>query len=238
MNQNVYRSQQIPAYTVLEEHTEEPATWENAYKSNFMSAPPNTPISDYDVMNADSNAREMLGLHESREPKISQGYHNSIINNAAVSKKNLRFNIPNEATYPLPRDISLPYFNAPYSYPYPTDGYSPFDGALAMNANVPQFYGHAGVPIASNPALEDARNSPAVPMGPQTLAVIAENHWKEGWKAGREGYEPNCSEHIHHAMSCPLCIHYIRGDLKFYKISVLFLFILLVVLIILLYKKN
>jgi len=176
--------------------------------------------------------------HATRTPQMPLSYDESLFNNAAVSQKNLRYNLPANAPLPLPSYIDPPLTPTPYGTPYPSNGYSSFDSNETMNAGIPQFYSTSGVPVASWPSLEDARNSPSVPAGPATVAIIAETHFKEGFKQGLEHYTPpTCTGSIDHLTSCPICSHYVNGDKKFYKIAIGFLIILILLLLWMLFRK-
>jgi len=237
----------VPAFTVIEEVgqnnyqdnllVDEPAPWQSMYQSNVMSAPPNSPFSDYNVPHVDADYETLT--YSAKIPQVAPSYNQSLFNNAAVSMKNLRYNLPANAPLPLPVPLDLPMTATPYGTPYPTNGYSADDGALAMDSGISQFYALPGVPAASWPSLEDARKSPSVPAGPATIAIVAEQHFKEGFKKGLEHLsQPTCSSSIEHVNNCPICNHFVNGDKKYYKIAIIFLTILAIVLLWIIYKRS
>jgi hypothetical protein len=111
-----------------------------------------------------------------------------------------------------------------------------------MNAGVNAFTALPGVPLASNPALQDARDSPSVPMGPSTLMLVAERQFKEGFKQGREhfasSYVPTCGDSIEHVNSCPICSSYVNSDKKILQVVIGFLVMIILVLLFFLVKKG
>jgi len=241
----------IPAFTVLDDSIDNNPravqernpgvpTWQSMYQSNISSAPPNSPFLDYAMPNMVQDYPEPE-LNASR-PTLPDSYGESILHNGAVAKNNIRWNLPATPPDPMPTYNTIPYLNPPYGTPYPTNGYSQFDGSFAMNAAVPQFYGGPGVPAASWPAMMDARDSPSVPMTPITLAIVAEKRYQQGLQDGKENfaqsYQPTCHQSIGHSLSCPLCSNYLTGNKKLYQGAIIVLSVIVLILLLLLYRKG
>ena len=213
--------------------------WQNMYDSNILSAPPNSPFSNFEVSHVDSDYETLT--HQSSSPQIPQSYNDGVMNNELVHQTNMNYNLPANAPHPLPSYMDLPAFNPPYGMAYPSSKYSAYDGELAMNAGVISYHGLPGVPVSSPTALQDARDSASVPMGPLQMAVVAENHYREGFKNGRENYAstyaPSCSECIAHIQGCTVCNHFVSGHLKFYQIGIALLIILVLILLWMLFRR-
>ena len=236
----------IPAFTILDDaidneplarEQQEPGmpTWQAMYESNLTSAPPNSPLFEYNMPN-------MVGDYPmpqfgARTPQIPQAYTDSLHANIGVSKRNLRFNLPAVPPEPLPSYPPVPYYTPPYGMPYPSDGFSQFDGSLAMNAGVSQFVGGPGVPAASWPALQDGRDSPSMPMTPYLLGFV-EKTFKEGYKAGREDYVPSCQDNFHHSLSCPICSAASIQTTRLYQGGLIFLGLMVLALLIILFRHK
>jgi len=243
----------VPSFTILndalgddlgqmEQQSMQPPqpAWQSMYQSNILSPPPNSSILANDMSQMAEPNYDSL-THHTPTPNIPASYGASLFNNAAVSSKNLRFNLPATPSAPLPSYLDVPYVNPPYGTSYPSSGYSAYDGAQAMNAGMPQFYSPQGVPAASWPALQDARDSPSVPIGPNNIAIIAERHYKEGFNRGREqyaeSYQPACSQCVAHIEGCPICNGYMNGDKKLYRIGIGVLLIFILILLWMLFRR-
>lgn len=242
-------SQEIPAFTLLEntidtgplawqyEHPKMPK-WQSQYQANFTDAPPNSSILEYNMphMIKDYPAPKL----DMPYPEIPYGYDNTFDHNNMVNQRSIKWNLPNIPPEPMPSKIMLPTLHPPYGTSYPTNGYSQYDASLAMNAGIPQFKFNPGVPAASWPALQDARDSPSVPLGPATLAIVAENHFKEGFEKGLEHFKGlnNCGSFIDHMINCPVCFNYFNGWKKIYHIGIGILLFILLMLLITIYKSN
>ena len=238
---------QIPAFTVLddgfnnESNLQPPKqAWQSMYDSNILSAPPNSPFSGYEVSKPDDSNYESLTNATNPVPRIPESYNQGLIDNSSQLSRNLRYNLPATPPIPLQSHINLPSFNPPYGTPYSSSKFSPYDGELSMQAGVRSFYALPGVPVSSQQALQDARDSPAVQMSPQTITMIADNHFREGFKQGRERYESNvnCPECMSHISSCPVCNNYINSHKSIYLLIIGFLSFIILILLFILYKKQ
>jgi hypothetical protein len=210
------------------------------YESNITSAPPNSPFVDFNVPHTQNDYESLT--YQSSTPHIPASYNQGIVNNAETMARNMHYNLPAMPPEPLPSYIDLPTFTPPYGTPYQTPGYSAYDGEVAMNMAVPAYYSHPGVPASTWPALQDARDSPSMPMTPYALEMVVKNHYKEGYKNGREHfaqtYTPSCSDCINHIQGCPLCSSFVNGHKQLYQFGIGFLIILVCVLLYMLFKKH
>lgn len=239
----------VPAFTIIEnaidnnpierqiQQPEVPA-WMSMYQSNITSPPPNSPLLPFAMPDMTSDYPDQYQMLNAPAPQMPESYADSLIQNTGVTNRNQRFNLPATAPAPLPSYPPFPYTETPYGTPYPTNGYSQFDGSLAMNAGIPQFYGGPGVPAASWPALQDARDSPSVPTTPYTLAFIAEKKYKEGFRAGNDSHQTSCQESFAHSLSCPVCKAASSQSIKMYQAGVSFLALVILFLFILLFRKG
>jgi hypothetical protein len=241
----------VPAFTVLDDSIDNNPraiqaanpgmpTWMSMYASNITSAPPNSPLLEFAMpdMVQDYPVPEL----NSPKPILPDSYGESIMHNGAVAKNNIRWNLPATPPSPMPTYNEIPYFNPPYGTPYPTNGYSQFDGDFAMNAGNSQFYGGPGVPAASWPGMLDARDSPSMPMTPTTLAIVAEKRYQQGLQDAKEHfaqtYQPTCHQSVNHSLNCPLCSNYLGGNKKLYQGAIIILSVIVLILLLLLYRKK
>lgn len=239
----------VPAFTIIEnaidneplarqiQQPEVPA-WMSMYNSNITSAPENSPLFPYAMPDMTTDYPDQYQMLNAPAPQMPSSYANSLIQNADVTNRNRRFNLPATAPEPLPSYPPFPYTETPYGMPYPSNGYSQFDGSLAMNAGIPQFYGGPGVPAASWPALQDARDSPSMPTTPYTLAFVAEKKYKEGFQAGKDAHHTSCQESFAHSLSCPVCKAASSQSIKMYQIGTSFLALVILFLFILLFRHK
>lgn len=235
----------VPAFTILENaidneplarQIEEPemAPWMSQYQSNVSSPPPNSSLMAYDMPHMIQDyPTPNLSLPA---PQMPSSYAEALRQNAGVSKRNMKYNLPAVPPGPLPSYPEFPYTQAPYGLPYPSNGYSQFDGILASDAGIQAAYAGPGVPAASWPALQDARDSPSTPMTPYLLSVV-EQKFKEGYKAGQQDHIPSCQENYHHALSCPVCRSASIQSTRMYQAGIIFLGIVVAILLILLLRK-
>ena len=240
----------VPAFTVIEDAVDnepiarqmqqpELPAWMSMYQSNITSPPGNSPLLPFAMPDMTSDYANPYPSLNAPAPQMPSSYTESLIQNAEVFGRNRRFNLPSMAPEPLPSYPPFPYTDPPYGMPYASNGYSQFDGSLAMNAGVPQFYGGPGVPAASWPALQDARDSPSMPTTPYTLAFIAEKKYKEGFQAGKESpHQPNCQESFAHSLSCPVCKAASSQTIKMYQIGTAFLALVIIFLFVLLLRHK
>lgn len=235
----------VPAFTVLDDAIgmdesdldfgAPKSTWEDMYQSNVLSAPPNSPFSNYNVPHMPPDYESLS--HSSRTPSIPQSYNDSLAHNSFVERKLRQFHMPSIPPTPLPQKINLPTLIPPYGTSYPTNQYSAFDGEYALDAGVQSFYNVPGVPIASVPALQDARYAPSQAMGP-TSTVVVENSFREGFNAGQKNYTPSCVDMIGHIQGCPMCSNYLKGDSRLYTVVIGFLLIIILILLFFLLRRS
>jgi hypothetical protein len=239
----------VPAFTIIEDAVDneprarqaqqpELPAWMSMYQSNITSPPGNSPLLPFVMPEMVSDYPDPYSSLTAPAPQMPSSYEESLAQNANVLSRNRRFNLPSTPPEPLPSYPPFPYTETPYGTPYASNGYSQFDGSLAMNAGIPQFYGGPGVPAASWPALQDARDSPSMPMTPYTLAFIAEKKYKEGFQAGKHNHQTSCQESFAHSLSCPVCKAAASQSIKMYQMGMSFLALVIIFLFILLFRHK
>lgn len=234
----------LPSFTILDRaydnnpeakqmrHPDRPV-WESQYSSATFSS--DNPVLDYrmEQMSQDYPKPVM----NSSYPQVPLNYDINQINNQYINNYARQWNLQSAPPVPLPGNLPVNLVKTPYGTPYqPTFSYN--DASLAVNAGVNAFQALPGVPAASWPAMQDARYSPAVPMGPSTIDVIRTASFKEGYNHAHETFTPTCGQFISHSSTCALCSHYIHGWKKLYNMGLIILLLLVVVLLFLLFRQT
>lgn len=238
----------VPSFTILDDQFQfeqqqqaQRPMWETQYASNVISAPQNDPFAGYDVPNNAPNINYDSLSVPTRTPSVSASYDDMLRQNRYAGFNQQQWGMQSAGPAVLPEELRLPQVIPPYGTAYPTNGYSAFDGEMALGSGINSAYGMPGVPAASWPALEDARASPSVPLGPNHLYMVAEKHFKEGYKTGREeyvqSYSASCKDAVDHVASCPICSGYLNGDRKIMWIVIGILVIICLILAWFLFKK-
>jgi hypothetical protein len=229
----------VPAFTVLEDSLDITES-RNLNKPLWMSMYDNATLSQRPQQAQFPSLNNSYDGQPTFNPSISQRYNEMIEENAQGQHLLDRQGLPSIPPRHLEDPISLPDFNPPYGTPYPTKGYSFWDASASVDSGQTQGIARPPVPLASIPALIDARNSPSVPLDPATLESYKEyanQHFREGFRLGTE-QRSNCPDIVHHLSSCSLCKTVVRNQEKLMLCAIGFLVVIVIILLILLMKKK
>lgn len=171
------------------------------------------------------------------EPVLPKSYNNNVERNVNTTYQLKQNHMPDVPAAPLPPPMSLPTFKPPYGTPYPTNGYSAYDGEVARLAGIPMATAGPSTPIGTPPALEDARNSKSVNIDKMSYQQELDKHFKEGYKQGRD-ISPSCGQSIHHALTCQVCKQAMFGNNKMLWLGIGFLGLIVLILLFLLFKQK
>lgn len=222
------------AYSVLESNVDLPSNitsevpqkpiWLSQYNNGALVTAygdgPRPPV-PADVGEAyDSRGYGVDNMQESLS--MPKSYNYTIQQNTNLDNKLKQLHLPSEQGMVLPEPIPIPTFQPPYGTPYPSAGYSAYDTELVRAGGIPMGYAPIPYPIASPPALQMAKNAPSVPMSLERY----------------EKHDINCSDTLHHFLSCSICKSYIYGNTKLLTGIIIFLGIIVIILLIVCFRKK
>jgi hypothetical protein len=232
----------IPSFSVIDDVFQHPnlsqdnnnnneEIWKDMYSSNLIPTNKERPkINDnyiYSELNDPNTHINHHTLdHPYQKPYLPKSYNNNLENNYLAQANLADYNLQTSAPAPLPSKMPMPNFVPQYGTPYPTNGYSAFDGTMANDARVNAFYGLGGVPISTPPSLQDARNSYSIPLG------------YSGYREGYHNDHSNCSNSINHMNNCEICKSYINMNCNYYKFIIAVLIVLIIILLCFLMSRN
>ena len=233
----------LPAFSILEDIGDDAPTktWKSMYEDNSLMAPTMV-MPPYDPGN--NFGYDSAGYNITNTPEVSNRY-NSFVNFNQNTIDNLkRANMNYTSPEIPPEKINLPFFTPPYQTPYPSNGYSPYDGEIANRTNYVQSIAMPSMPASTPPALYDARNSPSTHLKPQQMSFsLTEGDIKTIIDAGvKEGYNKmkseGCNHIISHVSGCGLCSSYLMSNEKIYKLVIIILILFILILLFMLSKKK
>lgn len=159
-----------------------------------------------------------------------------------TSKDNLLNSVNNFSTNQETNNLYLPTWTPTnLGVAYPTDGFSAYDASKVYNSQSNTEYKVKGVPVATEPALQDARGKNTIMMSPlsgekeyrvdkQITMPIVEKYGS--------GCDINCRHAVEHIIDCPICNYYANRMQRLYMIIIGILTAIIIVLIYLLLKKQ